>query len=506
MTLDQGKSPTDPDVLQAWRAAALATPEDPAAKDGARSLSNQELHDEVKSVVAGLIARGVRRGDRVALHIPNSVDFAVATFACLWVGAMFIPLAATDPPARVSSIVDDCAPVLILTAVGVAEPHPDAVMIDATAMPNTIVPAPVTDIDLPAYAIYTSGTTGAPKGVVISRGAFAAAAASIISHLGLTQQTRTLCVSPFHFDGSFATLFPTLAVGGSVVIPPRESLLFARFFVGTVARENITYTGFSSSYLRLLLADPRRERLAETSLGIIALGGEVCSAPDVADLWSYAPKIRVFNRYGPTETTIAVTHFEVTREVITRGAAVPIGKPHDGVTFHLIDGAGNEISEPDEVGELYIGGRQLMDGYWGAPALTATVLTNTTVPGMTTYRTGDVMTRAKTGDYVYVDRADRVVKRNAVRISLVELADVLREIPGVTASTCVAYNNEGQLGIAGFVVAQGRNTLELRQAAGERLPSTMLPDVMTIVDDLPMTSSSKVDERRLLLDAGLRGL
>ena len=133
--------------------------------------------------------------------------------------------------------------------------------------------------------IYTSGTTGAPKGVLIGRRAFAAAVHAVISHLGLDRDTRTLCVSPVHFDGSFGTVFPTLAAGGVLVLPPRESLLFARFFIRTVAREQITYTGFSSSYLRLLLADPRLATLADTPLRVIALGGEVCSGPDVEALW-----------------------------------------------------------------------------------------------------------------------------------------------------------------------------------------------------------------------------
>ena len=107
-----------------------------------------------------------------------------------------------------------------------------------------------------AYMIYTSGTTGTPKGVQINNAAFAAAVRSTVSALGLSRATRTLCVSPFHFDGSYATLFPTLASGGTVVIRPREALLFPRTFFNTVANEEINYSGFTPSYLRLLLAEP----------------------------------------------------------------------------------------------------------------------------------------------------------------------------------------------------------------------------------------------------------
>ena len=131
--------------------------------------------------------------------------------------------------------------------------------------------------------------------------------------LDLGRRHRTLCVSPFYFDGSFATLFPTLFSGGAVVIRP-FSLLFSRTFFNTVLKESITYTGFSPSFLRLLLASPQLPKLADSSLDVIALGGEASSIADLRALWSVAPNIRIFNRYGPTETTIVVTHQHVTPE------------------------------------------------------------------------------------------------------------------------------------------------------------------------------------------------
>jgi acyl-CoA synthetase (AMP-forming)/AMP-acid ligase II len=354
-----------------------------------------------------------------------------------------------------------------------------------------------------AYAIYTSGTTGSPKGVLISRGAFAAAVRATAEALGLDRGTRTLCVSPFHFDGSFGTLFPTLFVGGAVVLRPRESLLFPRTFFRAVEREGITYTGFSPSYLKLLLASPQLSELAAGTLETIALGGEAASLADIRALWAAAPRMRIVNRYGPTETTIAVTHIELTPELVADGT-VPIGIPHTGVHFSIVDEVGRIVDEADTVGELYIGGNQLMTGYWGAPELTADVLRTDVVPGETVYRTGDLVYRNGHGHYVYVERADRVIKRSGVRISLVELADAVREQPGVTDAACVVFDREGEVGIAAFVVADRPLTvLELRQGAGRRLPDSMLPDRVELVDELPLTSASKLDERQLLRRVGL---
>lgn len=490
------------DVLQSILSYAERTPDRPAAKDDEQDPTYAQLRDAVASLAAGLDRLGVVPGDRVALQLPNSVDFLVAALACLWVGAIFVPLAVTDPPARVAGIVADCAPAVVLRNAATSDPHPLAVDI-AQVVAAEPVPAVDPD-DRPAYAIYTSGTTGKPKGVVIGRRAFAAAVRSCIRELDMDQSTRSLCVSPFHFDGSFGTLFPTAAAGGALIVPPRESLLFPRYFFGAIAREQITLTSFSPSYLRLLLRSPRLSSLNDTPLRTIGLGGEACSGADVRRLWAAVPDVRVFNRYGPTETTIMASHFEVTPESVARGDGVPIGVPHPDVTFHLVADDGRLIEEPDEPGELYVGGVQLMIGYWGAPDLTASVLRTDVIPGELVYRTGDIVLRQRDGNYAYVDRADRVVKRRSVRISLVELSEVMSRLSGVQAAICLIYDNDGELGIAAFVVAEADRTAEqLRRAAAERLPATMLPDRIELVAELPLASSSKVDERRLLSEAGL---
>jgi D-alanine--poly(phosphoribitol) ligase subunit 1 len=503
-----------PDVLVAILERALRHPDHPAVKDLARDLDYAGLRQAAARMANALAARGVSEGDRVALLLPNSVDFVVAALATLWVGALFVPLAVTDPAARVVSIVADCAAALVVTAdspddgvtpASALAPTPAATVaqltVDAGERADP-VPAP----DRTAYAIYTSGTTGTPKGVLIGNAAFSAAVTAAVDALGIDVSTRTLCVSPFHFDGSFGTLFPTLYAGGSVVIRPRDTLLFPRTFFNAVANEDITYTGFSPSYLRVLLSSPQVGKLGGTTLSVVALGGEACSVADVEALWAAAPQVRVFNRYGPTETTIAVTHVELTPEMVARGV-VPIGRPHDDVTFHVVDGEGRLVEGSGQVGELHIGGSQLMTGYWGAPALTDEVLRTDVLAGRTVYRTGDLVYRTDEGDYVYVDRADRVIKRMGVRISLVELAEALRRLEGVTAAVCVAYDGGGQLAIAAFVTGEGLGSpLDIRRAAAGLLPDSMLPDRIEPVPNLPLTRSSKVDERRLVAEAGLTPL
>ena len=496
-------------VLREIIERALVEPDHPAASDLDRELTYAELIEEAARVGAGLSARGISEGDRVALLMPNSVDFIVAALACLWIGAVFVPLAVTDPLSRLNFVVADSTPNLIVTSSQSVEDVStsiDGVALVALDLLSEQQPAPenTDESSRVVYMIYTSGTTGKPKGVQIGDAAFAAATKSTADALGLRRTTRTLCVSPFHFDGSYANLFPTLISGGTVIMRPRESLLFPRTFFNTVTNEKITYSGFTPSYLRLLLASPQMSDLGDSTLKTIALGGESCSVADLRRLWSRAPTIRVFNRYGPTETTIAVTNVELTPDIIERGV-IPIGRPHTGVLFVLVDDDGEVIETPNKTGELYIGGNQLMDGYWADPDLTESVMRRDVVAGQLLYRTGDLVYFDGDGNFVYVDRTDRVVKRSGMRISLVELSSLMSQLDHVNAASCLTFDRDGELGIVAFVATDPDVSVrDLRRAAITVIPANMLPDRIEIVTAMPLNRSNALDESGLLTMAGLR--
>jgi D-alanine--poly(phosphoribitol) ligase subunit 1 len=493
------------DVLEEILARSTDRPLERAVRDLDRDLTYHSLVDEISHVAAGLADEGVVEGDRVALFLANSVDFVVSALACLWIGAAFLPLSVNDPDSRLESILHDSEPVFAISSEIDATLALGIKCVQLSSLRREGFGAPRVDSSAHrvSYVIYTSGTTGTPKGVQIGGSAFGAAVRSTAGALGIDDATTTLCVSPFHFDGSYANLFPTLTSGGSVVIRPRESLLFPRTFIKTVMSEHVTLSGFTPSYLRLLLTDPKMAELRGSTLAMIALGGEAVNARDLENLWSLIPNVRVFNRFGPTETTIAVTNYELTADVI-RDKVVPIGYPHPDVDFYLLNDDGEIVVSAKQTGELYIGGVQLMEGYLGAPDLTAKVLRNDVVAGEVVYRSGDLIYRDEEGRYVYVERVDRVVKRRGVRISLLELNEVFKSLSGVTDAACLAYVDDGVTGIAIFVVASKLHTdLELRRKALRQLPETMMPDRIHFVETLPLNRSNKIDETLLLKSVGL---
>ena len=426
-----------------------------------------------------LASLGVEPGDRVALWLPNSASFLITALGCLWLGAPFVPLSPDDPLPRLARAVADCDPAVIVWSDDSEKRlAPDAFagrrMVDSLfAVEEQTMAACLLSNEI-RKGMPTSSTPperpGCRKECGLPRQLFAMAITTAADLLELDATTRALCFSPFHFDGSYGTVFPTLVAGGALVIPPRDQMLYIKPFFTALLEEGITHTGFTPSYLRLLLSWPSAASMARTSLRTVGLGGEVCDARDVASLWELHPTVRVFNRYGPTETTIQVTTYEVTRKDVDSGI-VPIGWPHAGVTFFIIAGDGSEVLAPDEVGELYIAGDQLMRGYWGDKELTSQVLRNDVVEGITVYRTGDLVYRDRQGRYVYMGRTDSVVKRNGVRVSLQEIDRVLREVKGVSGAVCLPVDESGRLAIAAFVEAGPDITVpQLLEAMQQQLP------------------------------------
>jgi len=498
---------TPDDVLARVLKHAALRPSALAVKDDTTSLTYSELAEQVGRFASGLAALGAAPADRVALYLDNSAGFVVAALGCIFRGAAFVPLNVDSPSARLAHTIQDCSPVLVVCEDGQSPAF--AVVPGLTVTTSSVLSAAASPVARStgarhdAYLIYTSGTTGEPKGVRVSNRAFSWAVGRTVEALGLDATVRGLAVSSFHFDGSYGLVFPVLSAGGTLFVPPRKEMLFLRRFYQSLLDEGITFTSFSPSYLRLLASSRRFGLLARSQLRTIALGGEECVPADIERLLSVLPDVRIFNRYGPTESTIAVTSHLVTSEEVASGR-VPLGTPHPGVELFLVGDGGRLIDDYASAGELYIGGEQLMTGYWGDDRLSNAVLRHDVVPGKTLYKTGDLVYRDQRGQYVYLGRLDDVVKRNGVRISLNEVAAAFRCARGATSAHCALTAVNGEPRIVVFVEAAPNVTrAELIDAARGQLAPAMLPDMVYVVGSLPLTSQGKVDRRRLLADHDL---
>lgn len=486
---------------------AETRPSAPAVKDATQELTYGQLLDKVEALAGGLAASGAAKGDRVALLVANSADFLTLALSCLWIGAPWVPVPARDPAARVSRLLDDSEPSLVVVGEGQGAPSEEAKSAVAARRVATVgsllseaasPPPPISDEQRDAYVIYTSGSTGQPKGARIPDGAFRHAIQTAADLLELDESTATMCISPFHFDGSYGALFPTVLSGGCAVIPAREELLFLRGFFTALTRDKVTHASCSPSYLRLLLSSRQLPSLRDSHLKTLSLGGEQCDAADVGKLWEVHPQLRIFNRYGPTEATIAVTNYEVTASDLS-GGKIPIGPPAAGTSFWLVDESDRVIDETGSIGELCIGGAQLMAGYWRDDALTAQVMSTDVVPGELVYRTGDLAYRDDRGLYYHAGRQDDMIKRSGVRVSLSEVALAFRNVKGVTAAVCLPIQEGTRQLTVAFVEAPGGLTKSaLLKAARAHLAEAMWPDDVVLMEALPTGSAGKADRQSLI--------
>ncbi|MEV0174410.1 amino acid adenylation domain-containing protein [Streptomyces sp. NPDC050803] len=495
--------PPVPDVVRALRRYAAEAPDRPAVRDTTTALSYAQLSERVALRAGALVRRGVAAGDRVGIQLPNSAEYVVTILACMTVGAIFVPVPYSDPETRARGIARDCGVALTVVPAGhalSAEAEEDLLPVhldelDATPGAGS-AGEPAAGADDVVYLVYTSGTTGRPKGVMIRRASLRNFIANTVGSFGLSAQTRALCVSPFHFDGSFGSIFSVLAMGGSLVIARHGPLLPGEFF-RLLLDQGITHTSFSPSLLRLLTASRDLPRLADSQLRTVGLGGEDCTPQQIAALLAHRPQLRVFNRYGPTETTVVVATHLVTREWCESGRKIPLGTPDPGVAFHLVDADGQPVSEPGVPGELCVSGVQVMAGYWGAPEVTERVLRTDLVPGATVYRTGDLVERTEDGLYVYLDRTDNVVKRSGNRISMTEVTTALLGVTGVRDAVSLVDRPDGRTLIRAFVVAPDLDAAQVRTELLRAVPAYMNPDSLTVLPELPRLSGGKPDTRRL---------
>ncbi|WP_327120821.1 amino acid adenylation domain-containing protein [Streptomyces sp. NBC_01341] len=516
---------TAPEAVREW---AVRTPGAVAACDARTSLTYAELDSRADDFAHLLRGRGVRRGDRVALAAPPSVDTVVAMLAVLRSGAAYVPVDPEYPPARIRHMLDDTRPVLLLTTEQVRTELP-ACDVPLLALDDA-APRPAVPTERvrhtphpadPAYVVYTSGSTGRPKGVVVPHSALAGHMAWMARHLSVTPDDRVLARTSSSFDASVWELWLPLMYGAQVCVLPQGANRDPRALVTWMSRFGVTVAQFVPSHLTLVLAEAAHAAPLP-GLRAVLCGGEPLPrslADGIAGLW----EAEAHNLYGPTEATIDATAQRVTgrrtggqdrggqdtggqgtggpADAGAQSETVPIGRPVDGMRAYVLDGRLRPV--PTGVtGELYLSGPNLAHGYLDRRGLTAArfVADPFDATGARMYRTGDLVRWNAHGLLAYVSRADDQAKLRGFRIELGEVEAALLARPGVTAACAVIREDTpGRRRLVAYAVtgeAAPRAT-DLRDALAETLPHYMVPGTVELLEDLPLLPNGKVDRRAL---------
>ncbi|GAA1369703.1 condensation domain-containing protein [Catellatospora chokoriensis] len=455
-------------LLSRIERTVAATPDAIALISGGTQVSYRDLWTRSGELADALRAAGVAPGGLVGVSVPRGPDLVASLLAVWRAGAGYVPLDPRLPQVRRAEMTAQAALAAVLTPQGVA--------------PGAPVPAAAPGA---AYVLFTSGSTGTPKAVLVGRAALDDRTAWMADAYALTAADRVVQFAGVGFDTHAEEIWPTLATGGTLVLLPDGPQSLPELLA---ADPGITVLDLPTAYWQALLdvvpAWP-------AALRLVILGGEQVDAAAVA-AWRdrHGDRIRLVNTYGPTEATIIATAADLGPADTARRP--PIGRPLAGVRAYVLDTAGRLVP-PGAAGELCLAGAGLADGYLGRPDLTAErFVPDPYGPGLM-YRTGDRVRMLRgEGTLEFLGRVDRQLKVRGVRVEPGEVEAVLTGHPQVGQAAVTAVGDT----LVGYVTGDA-GADEVRAHAASRLPALLVPSVIVVLPELPLTRNGKVDLRAL---------
>ncbi|QAU34548.1 non-ribosomal peptide synthase/polyketide synthase [Janthinobacterium sp. 17J80-10] len=504
---DTAKTFRQPERLHHLFARQLAlTPDAPAVRADAVSLSYAELDSRANRLAHCLAAGGVGAGTLVGLCVERSLDMVVGMLAILKAGGAYVPLDPGYPRERLQYMLQQSQARVLLTRpqlVDIFAGHDVATVLLDPADPQSLdawpTDDPQVDVDCDdlAYVIYTSGSTGRPKGVPITHAAICNQMGWVLNQFPLQADDRMLQKTPFSFDASVWEIWAPLVSGAQLVLAAPDAHQDVDYLVETIIAERITQLQLVPALLRAMLASPAIGKVA--SLRRIFLGGEALPVELARQALHLAGK--VVNLYGPTECSINASWFDMDNLPAQAQGYVPIGRPVSNLQFYVVD-AHLQPVPVGVAGELYISGTGLSPGYLHQPQLSAERFIHNpfnTYDSPTLYKTGDLVRYLPGGQLEFIARIDEQIKIRGFRIELGEVEEILARQAGVVDSAVAVKGSDGLQRLVAYVVADDAQLShdDLRARLAQALPEYMVPSVFVSLPELPKNSSGKVDRKAL---------
>ena len=519
--------------------SAARLPEQEALRFEGEALTYAQLEQITNQVAHTLLAAGVRRGDRVGIYVHKSLATVITVFGIMKAGGVYVPLDPKAPVKRLAYITRNCdvrliltspdklprlaefyaegttVQTIVLTADKAYDPAglPAAVQVitwpEVKVMADNHPPASGTiETDL-AYILYTSGSTGDPKGVMISHRTILTFVHWACQTFAMSRADRVTSHAPIHFDLSTFDIYATIKAGGTVVLVPEMYSVFPIQLVRLLQDERITITYMVPSIYTLMVNHGQLKGHDLSALRLVLFAGEVFPIKYLRELVTAVPQANYYNLYGPTETNVC-TYYKVEVKDLApeQTQPVPIGIACENMEVFAVGADSNLITSPGEEGELWVRGSCVAQGYWGDPEKTARgFMRNEYQPHLveTAYRTGDIVTLDEDGqNWRYIGRRDHMVKSRGSRIELGEIESALYGHQGVKEAAVVAIPDE-LIGnrLKAFIVPLEDNLLttkDIQAHCQKRLPQYMVPESIEFRNELPKTSTGKVNRPALLAE------
>ncbi|CAN5600445.1 non-ribosomal peptide synthetase [soil metagenome] len=468
------------------------TPTAVALVDAGEQLTYAELDDRVARLAGALTGAGVRRGDIVAVATGRTNRLAIALLAVLRSGAAYLPVDPQYPAARITYMLDDARPYLILTD---GQPLPSHAIrtldVDSAAEPWL---GGVTEPADAASVIYTSGSTGKPKGTIGTHVALAnrlAWAAAAWSH---EQSDIRIAKSSMSFIDGTTELLGALVAGATTVLADdtaaRDAAVLAQLVDDVAAAQLLVVPSLAA-----VLAEVAPSRL--TSIRRWICSGELLDSATVAALRTVSPAAEILNSYGSSEVA-----GDVIAGPVADTGVVTLGRPVPGTQVYLL---GPDLAPvpPGAIGEIYVGGDQLARGYLGQGGTTAArfVADPFSTSGERLYRTGDLARWTPDWTVEFVGRADTQVKINGIRVELGEIEMALAALTDITEAVVTVHRSDsGAARLDAYVVPRTGRQIDqatIRTTLAAQLPAYLVPTTVTELGQIPLLPNGKRDRNAL---------
>jgi long-chain acyl-CoA synthetase len=503
--------------------SAKRTPDKLALVCDGQRLTYTQIDERANRVAQALLARGIKRGDRVAVYLGNTVEAVVGIFAVLKAGGVFVPINHTTKRDKLLYVLNNCraaalfldarnataeeveilrgkAPSLKCLVVcgkdsdkAVVE-HEGCLAFDAIQkeFPNVRPPSVNIDVDL-ACLIYTSGSTGEPKGVMSDHSNVVFAAGSITQYLENADRDIVLSALPLSFDYGLYQLLMVFSFGGTLVL--ESSFAFPASILNRIGQERVTGFPLVPTMVALLLKMDL-SAFDLSSLRYITNTAAALPPSHIQELRRRFPKVTLYSMYGLTETkrTLYLPPDQLEKRPGSVGIAIP------GTEVWIEDENGQRVGS-GIVGELVARGRHVMRGYWEAPEATARRFRPGSVPGERLCYTGDLFRMDEDGYLYFVGRKDDIIKSRGEKVAPKEVENVLYAMEGVVEAAVIGVSDPvyGQA-IKAFIVPNGvkLTTAMVLAHCAKHLEDFMVPKYVEFRQELPKTTSGKIKKTDLV--------
>ncbi|OPA10890.1 non-ribosomal peptide synthetase [Bacillus cereus] len=491
---------------------ANETPSCIAVTMGKQSLTYQELQVQSNQVAQALLQRGFKKQERVSILMHRSIDAIVSMIGVLKAGGTYVPIDPDFPADRIHFILQDSGSTHIITNQKTNLPH---ISSNTSILMYEMLSRQITTEQLQrkhntydaAYIIYTSGSTGTPKGVLTSHQSVLQLIHSLQKEYGFQEQQAHSQFASFIFDASIWEIYSSLLTGGRLHLLSDIERKSINHFIAVINQQKIQYCVLPTVFFHALTQASAQQLKSLTTLQYIFVGGETL-LPEMVRNWQakVGLDIPAVNAYGPTEVTVCATTYPVTQPLHAKQTHIPIGKPLPHTNIYVLNENG-KLCPPYVTGEIYIGGNSLATKYINQPEKTKETFIQIRIPNASetkVYKSGDQGRLTYDGQIEFLGRIDKQVKIRGYRIELEEIEERLLQHQSIQQAVVLVCQNENepQKLIAFYKKLENSNVninkKDLRAFLSKTLPNFMIPDIIQHIDNFPITSSGKIDQKALL--------